>query len=108
MRITKTGVLLCSLYLIASIGCVIWAQFINDPKGKYVVLQMPVVLQLGLLLALDATHLLRNMSWPLVYFVLGVPMFGFLILVGRSVEVSFSKICLGVSALNKALHRTSR
>jgi hypothetical protein len=108
MRISKTGVFLCFLYLIASIGCVILAQFISDPKGKFIILQMPVVIQHGLLLALDATHLLRNMSWPLVYIVLGVPMLGFLILVGIIFEVGFSKIRSGVSALIKALHRTNR
>lgn len=54
----------------------IWAQFISDPKGYYIILQLPVVLQHGLLLALDATHFLKDMSWPLVYLVLGVPMFG--------------------------------
>ena len=103
MRITKTGMVLCSLYLIASLGCVVWAQFISDAKGKHTILQMPVVLQHGLLLAFDATHILRNMSWAGMYLVLGVPMLGSLILVGSLAESSVSRIRSGASALNKSL-----
>lgn len=108
MRITKTGIVFCSLYLIASGGCVIWAQFISDPKGKYIILQMPVVLQHGLLLAFDATQSLKDMNWAEVYLVLGVPMLVFLVLLGFFIESIAFKICSGASALNKALHRTSR
>lgn len=108
MRITKTGIVLCSLYLIASVGFVIWAQFVSDPKGKYIILQMPVVLQHGLLLAFDATHILKTMNWVEVYLVLGTPMLCFLILLGYLIEFFVAKMCSGASALNKVLHRTSR
>ena len=108
MHISKTGIVLCVFYFVASIGCVIWAQYISDPKGKFIILQIPVVFQHGLLLALDATHLLKNMSWPLLYLVLGVPMLGFLILVGAILEAGVSKIRLRTSTFNRALHRTRR
>ncbi len=108
MRITKTGIVLCSLYLIVSVGCVIWAQFISDPKGKHIILQMPVVLQHGLLLAFDVTHILNTMNWAEMYLVLGFPMLGFLVLLGSLIEPTALRIYSGASALNKALHRTSR
>jgi|SRR5690554_2009110 len=100
MRITKTGTVLCSLYLITSIGCVVWALVSNDPKGSYILLQMPIVLQHGLLLALDATHLLKNMNWTGLYLLLGVPMLGFLIAMGNIIEFTASRIRYGASALS--------
>ena len=103
MRITKTGMALCSLYLVSSLGCVVWAQFISDPKGKHIILQMPVVLQHGLLLAFDATHILSNMGWAGMYLALGVPMLSALILVGSLAESSVSRIRSGASAFNKSL-----
>ena len=108
MRTTRTGTILCSLYLIAAAGCVIWAQFISDPKGEYVILQMPVVLQHGLLLVFDATHMLKNMNWVEIYLVLGVPMLFFLILLGSFIESFIYKIRSSKSLLSKALQRTSR
>ncbi len=108
MHITRTGLFLCLLYVAASAACVVWAQFVTDPKGKYVILQMPIVLQHGVLLAVDAAHILRNMSWPSLYLVLGVPMMGFLFLVGGVVELVYSKICVAASTLHKASHRTGR
>lgn len=92
MRITKTALALCCLYLIVSFCFVIWAQFVSDPKGKYIFLQMPVVLQHGLLLAFDTTRILKNMSWVEIYLVLGLPMLGFLVLVGSLIETFVFKI----------------
>lgn len=105
MRITKTGIVLGSLYLIASVSFVIWAQFISDPKGKFIILQMPVVLQHGLLLAFDATHILKNMNWAEMYLVLGVPMLVFLVLLGSVIESLALKICSVYRLLTKRSYR---
>jgi hypothetical protein len=48
------------------------------------------------------------MNWAEVYLVLGAPMLGFLVLLGSLIEFFVAKMCSGASALNKALHRTSR
>lgn len=74
MRLTKTGIGLNLVYLVGALACVIAAQFIGDPKGQYVILQLPVVLQHGVLLSIDATHVLSDRSWAFIYVVLGLPM----------------------------------
>lgn len=108
MRVNKTGLILCTFYLAAAICCVVWSQFISDAKSAYVLLQLPVVLQHGLLRALDATQVLDGMSWPVIYLVLGVPMLGFLVLLGAIVEMGYSGLCSGVSFIGKVLCRTDR
>lgn len=107
MRITKAGMVFCSLYMISTVGCVVWAQFINEPKGKYIILHSPVVLQHGLLLAFDAIHILANMNWAEVYLVLGVPMLGFMVLLGSLIETITLRVRSGVSALCKVSHRAN-
>ena len=92
MRINNIGIFLAAIYLAGLVACVIWAQFISDPKGQYVILQLPVVLQHGVLLFADATHLLNGMSWPTIYMVLGLPMIIALIFVGKIIEIIISKM----------------
>ena len=84
--LSKTGLILGGLYLAVILTCVIGAQFITDPKGKFIVLQIPVVLPHGLLLKLGATGLLQGLSWPALYFVLGTPMWLLLVLLGNLME----------------------
>jgi hypothetical protein len=86
LSLSKTGLILGRLYLAVILACGIGAQFITDPKGKFIVLQIPVVLPHGLLLALDATEFLNGLSWPAVYFVLGTPMWLLLVLLGNLME----------------------
>ena len=75
---------------------------LSDPKSKFVILQMPVVLQHGLLLVFDATHLLSGASWSLIYLVLGLPMILILVLVGWFIEFCVSKIEYIAKTLNKS------
>lgn len=103
MRITKTGIALTIIYLTGLIVCVVWAQFIDDPKGKYVILQLPVVLQHGLLLSVNATHMLSGLSWFSIYIVLGVPMVFALMLLGQILELVAAKLILCGKTLNKRL-----
>jgi len=102
MRVSKTGIGLITTYLLVMLICITWAQFIGDPKGKFVILQIPVVLQHGFLLVFDATHLLSGASWLLIYLVLGLPMVLMLGLVGWAVEFCVSKIKHSAKTLNKS------
>ena len=86
IRPSRTGLTFAALYIGVIITSAIWAQFIIDPKGKFIILQLPVVLQHGLLLAHEATWLLKEMSWPGVYLLHGFPMLIFLIIVGNIFE----------------------
>jgi len=110
MRISKTGVVLAIIYILALIACAIWAQFISDPKGQFLILQLPVSLQHAALLSVRANSLLSGMSWPEIYFVLGAPMLLVLMLLGYVIELAFSKFSLGFKHLTKqknALKHTS-
>jgi hypothetical protein len=86
MQLSRTGLILGALYIGIILVCVIWAQFIMDPKGKFVILQLPIVLQHGVLLAIEATWLLKDMSWSGVYLLLGTPMLVFLVFLGNIIE----------------------
>ncbi|MDJ0832578.1 MAG: hypothetical protein QNJ69_03590 [Gammaproteobacteria bacterium] len=86
IQLSKTGLILGALYIAIIIVCVIWAQFISDPKGKFIVLQLPVVMQHGLLLAIDGSWILRGMAWPGIYLLLGIPMLALLVFLGNIIE----------------------
>lgn len=91
LRLSKTGLILGVLYISIIIICVIWAQFISDPKGKHIILQLPVVLQHGFLLVIDATWILKGMAWLGVYLLLGLPMLVLLVLLGNIIEIIIKK-----------------
>ena len=86
LKLSRTGLILGALYIGIIFVCVIWAQFISDPKGKFIILQLPVVLQHGLLLVIDATWILSDLSWLGVYLVLGIPMLVLLVFLGNIIE----------------------
>jgi hypothetical protein len=92
LQFSRTGLLLGALYVGMIITCVIWAQFITDPKGKYIILQLPVVLQHGLLFAIDATWILKGMTWTGVYLLLGIPVLVFLVILGNIYENIVKKV----------------
>jgi hypothetical protein len=85
-ELSRTGIIFTILYVLLCIVCVIWSLFITDPKGNYVILQIPVVLQHGALLGLGMTHLLSGMSWTSMYFFLGTPMILFIYYLGKFTE----------------------
>ncbi len=86
IQLSRTGLILGALYIGFIFACVIWSQFITDPKGKFIILQLPIVLQHGLLLALEATWLLKDMYLPGVYILLGTPMLALLVFLGNIIE----------------------
>ena len=103
MKITKTGVYLVAMYLVFSVVCVVWAQLTSDPKSQGVIYQLPVVLQHGLLLAIDSTEVLRGLSWFWVYALLGTPMVLVLLMVGALVD-----LLLRTSPLTKSKRSITR
>ncbi len=60
------------LYAIASATCVGLALSTNDFKGRFVLLQAPIVLQ-SALLPEPVLRMLEGVSWPLAYLLLGSP-----------------------------------
>ncbi|WP_368563329.1 hypothetical protein [Pseudoxanthomonas sp. UTMC 1351] len=69
---SKIGLTLCLFYL-AFAGLCIWASWesAGDPKGSFVLLQLPLALQLGFLDWLGLGSLLSRASWPVAYSVIG-------------------------------------
>ena len=106
MRITNTGIVLTIIYITTLVVCAIWAQFVSDPKGQYVILQLPVSLQHAVLLFVGATNLLSGMSWPVIYVVLGIPMIVMLILLGYLIELFLSQFFSGDKFRDKARKKT--
>ena len=92
---STTGVVLVTTYLATSIGLGVYAQTLNDPKSKFLFLQLPIVLQHALLVELDLNNLLRGVSWPFTYLALVPPMCVILYLIGRFLEFISSKLVLG-------------
>jgi len=91
-NLSKTGIILVTIYLATSIGLVAYAQILNDPKSKFLFLQLPIALQHAFLLKLDLNNLLRGASWPSTYLALMPPMGVILYLIGRLLEFIFSKL----------------
>ena len=69
---SKIGLTFCLIY-VALTGLCIWGSLdaAGDPKGAFVLLQLPLVLQFGLLDWLGLGSLLRDASWPVAYAVIG-------------------------------------
>ncbi|SDH35019.1 MULTISPECIES: hypothetical protein [unclassified Duganella] len=70
---SKTGLWLCTVYVLLTAACVIYAFSLDEAKGRYVFLQLPVALQAALADALGMSGWLITMSWPIAYLVLASP-----------------------------------
>ena len=88
-NISWVGIVLVLIYVILSLISIIKAQYIIDPKGKYIYLHFPITIQHQVLRIFDSTYLLRGMSWPTKYLCLGTPMIIVLYLVGSLTESLF-------------------
>ena len=66
--LSKVGIGLCVVYLAATAGCVfspLGAE--GDPKGQFVLLPLPIALQLGALDAIGFRPVLGQWSWAGAY-----------------------------------------
>ncbi len=92
MKLRKTGLVLSSLYILICVVFIAWSMFITDPKSKFVLLQIPVVLQHGILLYFGLTKLLSGLSWALIYVFLALPFTIMLYFIGHGLESLFSRV----------------
>ncbi len=65
----RTGLALCGLYGVLSALSVLGSVLQSDPKGSFVLLQVPLVPALGLAFALGGEHYVEGMSWVSAYVV---------------------------------------
>lgn len=94
---SKIGTALCLTYLLAILVCLGFALTAHgDPKGQFVLMQIPIALQGSLAFALGFGPTLADLSWPEAYLYLAVPTFVLLYAVGwviTNVRKSFSSWC---------------
>ncbi len=64
MRVSRSGVVVATVYTVLAIGSVVWGYSLTEPKESTLLMQLPVVPVLALL---DAAGQSRAMSPPLIY-----------------------------------------
>lgn len=83
---SRIGIILCVLYALVIATCVAIAATSGDFKSSYVLLQLPIALQMALIAALGLVPLVEHLSWPEAYALLATPTFAILYGFGWAVE----------------------
>ncbi len=83
---SKVGLAFVVFYLILTLICVIWAFTVSDPKGKFVLLQLPVALQLVVVQELGYIKLLVGLSWFVIYPLIIIPTLVILYQIGAMIN----------------------
>jgi hypothetical protein len=87
MLMSRTGLCLSVLYLVASAAAVFVGVFAaTDPKSRNVFIQVPVMVQGALVYSMGLGAHLRGLSWPMAYLLLGVPTLALLYAVGALID----------------------
>jgi hypothetical protein len=84
MRLSKLGVAFALFYVLPTLVCVAWSLAPGDSKGSFVLLQLPVALQLAALHEMGFGEL-SSMSWVEAYIFLATPVVVILYIAGRSI-----------------------
>jgi uncharacterized membrane protein SpoIIM required for sporulation len=81
---SKVGLGLALLYVLLSLACVALSLASEgDPKGKFVLLQLPIAAQIALLHELGFGRFLAPLGWVAGYILLGIPTVVFLYFLGK-------------------------
>ena len=76
IRLSRAGVVLVGIYVFLTAVAMIAASGTDDPKGTFVFLQLPVVLQMALITELLPGNLIArfaNLSWTAFYILIWPP-----------------------------------
>jgi hypothetical protein len=84
-KISKTGAILCCLYAIIIVACLLIPYIFDniDNKGLFVLHQLPIALQMSLC----TPNLCSSLSWFGAYALFALPTFLLLYIVGLGIEV---------------------
>lgn len=86
---SRTGLLLCVPYAALIAGCIAFVFLGSaDPKGSYVLLQLPIALQSALVAGIGLAPRLESISWPAAYALLAGPVFALLYGLGALIDRS--------------------
>jgi hypothetical protein len=91
-RFSRLGLGLCITYLVLALAAVAWSALAaGDPKGRFVLVQLPIAIQAAVLDSLGLGSLLDGLSWVGAYIALALPTFALLYGVGALVERPFTR-----------------
>lgn len=105
-RFSKTGAALVLVYAVITVGCFI-ASFVTqgDPKGSFVLLQLPITLQIGPFQALGQGKFVASLGWVASYVIFGIPTIFGLYFVGNMIGRAFRLHCCVTNGSNRSLRR---
>jgi hypothetical protein len=84
---SRIGIILCLIYAVLIVICVAFAYSAGgDFKGQYVILQLPLILQMAVVHGLGLSAQFQNVSWVGAYVILGLPTFVLLYLLGWVID----------------------
>jgi len=91
MKISKIGLVLALIYLILLLACVVWAFTVTDPKGKFVILQLPLAIQMAGLDEIGILKYFTDISWTIAYVMIGIPTLLIYYCIGCILDKVFSR-----------------
>ena len=91
MKISKVGLVLALIYFFIAMLFVIYANILIDPKSKFVILQLPLALQMAGLHEIGLLKYITNISWTMAYIIIGIPTFLLFYLIGYFVDEIYSR-----------------
>jgi hypothetical protein len=92
-KLSVAGIVLAGLYVILSLAFVVYGISIEgDPKGKFVLMQLPIALQLALADYLGLLPMLSGLSWAAGYFFFFLPTIAMLYGLGWIFQRTFAAV----------------
>lgn len=82
---SRLGVSCSLLYVLPMVVCIAAGLCSDDPKSRYVWLQIPVALQMSILQSLGLVEHLAGISWAGLYAIAGLPVVAGLYAIGFGV-----------------------
>lgn len=92
MRVSRLGIFFSLIYLVPTIACVAMALSSGDSKSRFVLLQLPIVLQISALDAMGFREYLTGLSWPVCYLLFCVPVVAALYCIGLGFGLLFRRL----------------
>jgi hypothetical protein len=83
-KVSTIGLILVGLYVIPSAVSLLYSTAIDDTKGKFILVQLPIALQLAL--AFRWAEALDGLSWTEGYLLFGLPVVALLYLTGWAID----------------------
>ena len=90
MKINNIGLIFGLIYFVIVLVFVIWANTLSDPKSQFVILQLPLAVQMAGLHEMGILKYLTGMSWVGTYIFIGIPTLLFFYFIGCLFDKIFS------------------